>query len=192
MCMGFFDDSNDHTLVCELDFDSLDSTEERLAEAAGISITAASRALQWMKEQGEVDHDHDVSDTILRVLQLIRPSGTPNFFTTGIRAEALRWLIRADGVSLTQLAAEGGISKQLLSHHVRDLEDSTGIHSAAQKSPHAIESYRQAALESWERTADRVARRNGKRSASQVEDAYAQAGLPQLLTPVENLTTREV
>lgn len=174
--------------VDEIDFGGMDSPAEELAEAAGIDLKAAERALAWMAERSQQDHDHDLSDTILRILQLISPATTSNLFTIGLRCTALQWLLRDEGEPMTKVAAECGVSKQLFSHHVRQLEDATGVHNAAQKGPHTVKIYQQAQLSSWARTADREKRRNARRNRQAVADAYATAGLTEPESMDENLT----
>jgi hypothetical protein len=168
---------NDPCLTAELDFDGMDTPAEQLAEAVGINVPAAERALAWMAERSQQHHDHDMSDTILRLLQLITPGTTSNPFTIGLRCTALRWLIRSEGEPITKIAAECGVSKQLLDHHIRDLENKTGIHNPAQKGPHTVKIYQQASIQSWARTKDRVRRRNAKRNRQAVAECYAAAGL---------------
>jgi hypothetical protein len=173
-----------------MDLEGMDTEAEILAEAAGINVPAAERALKWMEGRSQQHNDRDLSDTLLRFLALICPSRSQNLFTTGLRCTALRWLIRDEGEPLTKIASECGVSKQIFDHHVRQLEDLTGIHSSAQKSPHTIKIYREASIKSWARTADRVKRRNAQRNRAAVADCYAEAGLAE--EPAEeNLTLND-
>jgi hypothetical protein len=167
-------------LIDTLDTDQFDKPEELLAEAANISIHQAEAALEWMREQDESQHDHDLADTILRVLAILIPaSNTLNGFLIGVRAIALRWLLRPESENMTALAARVGISKQLLSHHILEMERITGLHAAAQKAPQTREVYAEAARQRWKDldAQQRRARRNSTRYRRQIAEMAAQAGL---------------
>jgi DNA-binding MarR family transcriptional regulator len=187
-------------LIDTLDTDQFDQPHELLAEHANITIPQAKRALDWMKEQGESQHDHDLADTILRVLAILIPaSNTLNAFLIGVRAVSLKWLLRPESENMTALAARVGISKQLLSHHILEMERITGLHASAQKAPQTREVYAEAARQRWKDldAQQRRARRNSTRYRRHIAEMAAQAGLtleeavglpaPQA-TPVANLT----
>jgi hypothetical protein len=169
-----------HELIDTLDTDQFDKPEELLAEHANISIHQAQRALEWMRAQGEQQHDSDTSDAILRVLTLLMPiNNTLNGFLIGCRAVALKWLLRPEGESMTAIAGRLGISKQLLSHHIREMEDTTGLHAAPQKAPQTREIYAEAARMRWKDldAQQRRARRNSTRYRRQIEEMAGMAGL---------------
>jgi AraC-like DNA-binding protein len=170
----------DPELIDRLDFEAMDKPEELMAEACGIGVVQARRALAWMREQDEDQHDHDLADTILRVLTLLLPkNNTLNGFLIGVRAVALSWLLRPEGESMTAIAGRLGISKQLFSHHVREMESTTGLHAAAQKAPQTIAVYAEAARQRWKEldATQRRARRNSKSYRKHIAEMAAQAGM---------------
>ncbi len=168
-------------LIDRLDFEAMDAPEELLAEAAGIGVLQAQRALAWMRDQGEQQHDHDTADALLRLLALLIPQAQMlDGFVIGLRACALRWLLRPEGETMTALARRLEISKQLLSFHVRSMEKITGVHSAAQKSPHTRASYAESARQRWGMldANQRRARRNSATYRRQLAEIAAQSGMP--------------
>jgi hypothetical protein len=110
---------------------------------------------------------------------LIPASNTLNGFLIGVRAIALRWLLRPESENMTALAARVGISKQLLSHHILEMERITGLHASAQKAPQTREVYAEAARQRWKDldAQQRRARRNSTRYRRHIAEMAALAGL---------------
>jgi DNA-binding CsgD family transcriptional regulator len=182
-------------LIDRLDFEAMDQPHELLAEAAGITLAQAEAALEWMRGQTTQQHDHDTGDAILRALNLIVVSSNP--FVCGLRAMAMKWLIRDEGEPIAVIAERCGISRQLLHFHVRSVEKQTGIHNQAQKRASLRPMYAMNAKERWSLldAAQRRARRNSQRYRAELA-ALAEAGIdPEAAgisaTHDENLTTPE-
>lgn len=180
-------------LIDQLDTDQFDQPEELLAEAANITIHQAQRALEWMQGQTTQQGDHDTSDAILRALNIIVVSSNP--FVCGLRAMAMKWLIRDEGEPISVIAERCGISRQLLHFHVRSVEKQTGIHNQAQKRASLRPMYALNARERWSLldAAQRRARRNSQRYRAELA-ALAEAGIDTEIagmsaTPNADLTT---
>jgi hypothetical protein len=108
------------------------------------------------------------ADVIREMVRMMIGEDRKTFLSNGflrsisLRFTALAWLLEMEGIgekSLTEIAAEIGTSKAVLSVHVRHLNRVFGMMCRGQKSTASREAYREATINAW-REGRKTARRS--------------------------------
>ena len=176
-------DDNGETLGQWDDHTGIDTPLERLADHAGIDLEQSAAALAWMRQQQREDVFEEAAELVGKMFDALIPrrpksENLPKLETLGLKLLAARIMLNRDGTTtLSDWAQKVGVSKQLLSWHLKSLEDSTQLHWIGGKRFEARAVYSQATRERWAALTpeERKARRAGKQAAPQA-------------TPVANLT----
>jgi DNA-binding MarR family transcriptional regulator len=169
------------------DFEGIDTPVERLADHAGIDLAQAALALDFARRECREDVFETAAELVGKLFAEILPSNKRSdkirLDVVGIRTLAIRILCNRGGTeTLTEWAERADISKQLLSHHLKSIEDSAGLHWLGGKRFEARAIYSESARQRWAALSpeERKARRAGKKNAT-AQDA----------TPAAHLTTGE-
>jgi hypothetical protein len=154
------------------DHSGLDSPVEMLADHAGINLEQAALALDFARRECREDVFEAAAELVGRLFAEILPSNKRSdkirLDVVGIRTLAIRVLCNRGGTeTLTEWAERADISKQLLSHHLKTIEDSAGLHWLGGKRFEARAIYSESARQRWAALTpeERKARRAGKKNA---------------------------
>jgi len=134
-----------------LDFDT---PQQRLADHAGIQLDQAARALTWFAGEEREAVFEAAAEMLGRMFDTLIPhkqnSEALKAETCGLRLVAARVLLnRSGGDTLTAWAARLGCSKQLLSWHIKQIEDSVGLHWLGGKRQETRETFAESARSRW-------------------------------------------
>lgn len=150
-----------------------DTPLERLADHAGISQDQAALALAWMRNEQAESVIENAAEMLGRLFEKLVPHDSRtsklSLSTCGMRLIAARILMNRDGtITLTEWASRAGISKQILSWHIGQLESVVGLHWLAGKKAETTEVYAESARARWAALSpeQRRARRAGKKAAN--------------------------
>jgi hypothetical protein len=158
-----------------------DTPQQRLADHAGIRLDQAARALTWFNGEEREAVFEAAAEMLGRLFDTLIPhkqnTETLKPETCGLRLIAARVLLnRSGGDTLTAWAARLGCSKQLLSWHIKQIEDSVGLHWLGGKRQETRETFAESARARWAALTpeERKARRAGKKAATQDAPPAAQ------------------
>ena len=144
---------------------NFDEVDARLLESHNPDEDNAEEAiLRAELEEGRASQGADVlREMVKMMLGENRNTSLRDGFlrSVSLKFTALAWLLELEGIggkSLTEIAAEIGTSKAVLSVHVRHLNGVFGMMCRGQKSASAREAYREATINAW---------REGRKTARQ-------------------------
>jgi hypothetical protein len=164
-----FNEGDNEVLGAWDSLDGLDGPVERLADHAGINLAQAAKALEWMRGEEQESVFEVAGEMVGKLFDALIPrqsqkSDSIKLTAAGMRLIAARVLMNRDGTeTLTEWAARAKCSKQLLSWHLKQIENSTSLHWIGSKRSETREVYAQAARASWAELSkeQRSARRRG-------------------------------
>jgi AraC-like DNA-binding protein len=164
-----FDEGDNEVLGTWDSLDGIDGPLERLADHAGIDLDQAARAMDWMREQEQESVFEVAGEMVGKMFDAIIPrqgqkSDAIKLSSVGMRTIAARVLMNRDGTeTLTEWASRAGCSKQLLSWHLKQIEDSTRLHWLGGKRTETRATYAESARARWAALTpeERKARRAG-------------------------------
>jgi hypothetical protein len=148
-----------------------DADVDWLREFADLTEKQAQDVLLWIemrRDQGADEIKEVAADRLAKFFSHLLPKAPAvkiNLQILGLRVLGARYLLNRDGVTLTELAKRAGVSKQLLDHHARKVENELNFHGWGQKSVAARTIYSEACRARWAALSpeERKARRAGKR-----------------------------
>ena len=151
--------------------EATDADVDWLREFADLSEKQAEAVLLWIeirRDQGADEIKESAADGLAKFFSHLLPKPPAvkiNLQILGLRVLGARYLLNRDGVTLTELAKRAGVSKQLLDHHARKVENELNFHGWGQKSVAARTIYSEACRARWAALTpeQRKARRAGKR-----------------------------
>jgi len=163
--------------------DGIDTPLERLADAAGIGLEQSAKALEWMRQEEREAVFETAAELVGKMFDALIPrqsqkSDSIKLTAAGMRLIAARVLMNRDGTeTLTEWASRAKCSKQLLSWHLKCLEDSTALHWLGGKRAEARAIYSDATRARWAALTpeERKARRAGKAATTTAQDALPAA-----------------
>ena len=148
-----------------------DADVDWLRDFADLTKKQAQDVLLWIemrRDQGADEIKEVAADRLAKFFSHLLPKPPAvkiNLQILGLRVLGARYLLNRDGVTLTELAKRAGVSKQLLDHHARKVENELNFHGWGQKSVAARTIYSEACRARWAALSpeQRKARRAGKR-----------------------------
>ena len=148
-----------------------DADVDWLRDFADLTKKQAQDVLLWIemrRDQGADEIKEVAADRLAKFFSHLLPKAPAvkiNLQILGLRVLGARYLLNRDGVTLTELAKRAGVSKQLLDHHARKVENELNFHGWGQKSVAARTIYSEACRARWAALSpeQRKARRAGKR-----------------------------
>ena len=148
-----------------------DADVDWLRDFADLTKKQAQDVLLWIemrRDQGADEIKEIAADRLAKFFSHLLPKAPAvkiNLQILGLRVLGARYLLNRDGVTLTELAKRAGVSKQLLDHHARKVENELNFHGWGQKSVAARTIYSEACRARWAALSpeQRKARRAGKR-----------------------------
>ena len=148
-----------------------DADVDWLRDFADLTKKQAQDVLLWIeirRDQGADEIKESAADRLAKFFSHLLPKPPAvkiNLQILGLRVLGARYLLNRDGVTLTELAKRAGVSKQLLDHHARKVENELNFHGWGQKSVAARTIYSEACRARWAALSpeQRKARRAGKR-----------------------------
>jgi hypothetical protein len=163
------------------DHTAADTPIQRLADHAGINIKQAEAVMGWFQLEEKDAVIEAAAEMLGRLFDRLIPykANTENLKleTCGLRLIAARVLLNRDGnETLTGWAERAGCSKQILSWHIKCLEDSVGLHWLGGKRFEARAAYAESARARWAALTpeERRQRRAGYKPAAQDATLAAQ------------------
>ena len=151
--------------------EATDADVDWLRDFADLTKKQAQDVLLWI-EMRRHEHGDEIkeiaADRLAKFFSHLLPKAPAvkiNLQILGLRVLGARYLLNRDGVTLTELAKRAGVSKQLLDHHARKVENELNFHGWGQKSVAARTIYSEACRARWAALSpeQRKARRAGKR-----------------------------
>jgi hypothetical protein len=143
--------THDFSLQGKVDFDF--SKVENILTDAGIHSVEVEEIAEAMANDEDVKR---MSLALLRVMEMMLPNKLckTSCSSIGLRCISLLWMVDSGRFnlgsrSLSNIASALGTTRAALSHHVRELEKITGIHSRRQKPSQSVETYRESASKTW-------------------------------------------
>ena len=151
--------------------EATDADVDWLRDFADLTKKQAQDVLLWIemrRDQGADEIKEIAADRLAKFFSHLLPKAPVvkiNLQILGLRVLGARYLLNRDGVTLTELAKRAGVSKQLLDHHARKVENELNFHGWGQKSVAARTIYSEACRARWAALSpeERKARRAGKR-----------------------------
>ena len=151
--------------------EATDADVDWLRDFADLTKKQAQDVLLWIemrRDQGADEIKEIAADRLAKFFSHLLPKAPAvkiNLQILGLRVLGARYLLNRDGVTLTELAKRAGVSKQLLDHHARKVENELNFHGWGQKSVAARTIYSEACRARWAALSpeERKARRAGKR-----------------------------
>ena len=148
-----------------------DADVDWLREFADLTEKQAEAVLLWIemrRDSGADENKEIAADRLAKFFSHLLPKAPAvkiNLQILGLQVLGARYLLNRDGVTLTELAKRAGVSKQLLDHHARKVENELNFHGWGQKSVAARTIYSEACRARWAALSpeERKARRAGKR-----------------------------
>ena len=154
--------------------EATDADVDWLREFADLSEKQAEAVLLWIeirRDQGADEIKESAADRLAKFFSHLLPKPPAvkiNLQILGLRVLGARYLLNRDGVTLTELAKRAGVSKQLLDHHARKVENELNFHGWGQKSVAARTIYSEACRARWAALTpeERKARRAGNKQSA--------------------------
>ena len=154
--------------------EATDADVDWLREFADLSEKQAEAVLLWIeirRDQGADEIKESAADGLAKFFSHLLPKPPAvkiNLQILGLRVLGARYLLNRDGVTLTELAKRAGVSKQLLDHHARKVENELDFHGWGQKSVAARTIYSEACRARWAALTpeERKARRAGNKQSA--------------------------
>ena len=148
-----------------------DADVDWLRDFADLTKKQAQDVLLWIeirRDQGADEIKAIAADRLAKFFSHLLPKAPAvkiNLQILGLRVLGARYLLNRDGVTLTELAKRAGVSKQLLDHHARKVENELNFHGWGQKSVAARTIYSEACRARWAALSpeERKARRAGNK-----------------------------
>ena len=135
---------------------NFDEVDARLLDAQDPEEdTAEQAAFRDELEEGRSSQGADILREMVKMMigEHRKTSVSDGFLrAVSLRFTALAWLLELEGIgskSLSEIAAEIGTSKAVLSNHVRQLNGIFGMMCRGQKCTSSREAYREATISAW-------------------------------------------
>ena len=154
--------------------EATDADVDWLRDFADLTEKQAQDVLLWIeirRDQGADEIKEIAADRLAKFFSHLLPKPPAikiNLKILGLRVLGARYLLNRDGMTMTELAKRAEVSKQLLDHHVRQVETEMDFHGWTQKCTASRAVYSEATKARWAALSpeERKARRAGNKQSA--------------------------